>query len=130
MIFSTKCLPEPDLEFGDGGRHIDPRYGLMTHGPLQPKPGDLIRIGVIGTSETVDGMAGFMERAMTGIVGASERLGNLNPGFPGTGNQNPFRCRFEIEAGATRTVLNKDAGVSYANYEYKEIKSSERTQMP
>ena len=108
MIFSTKCLPEPDLEFGDGGRHIDPRYGLMTHGPLQPKPGDLVRIGVIGTSETVEGLTGFMERAMIGIAGANERLGNLNPGFPGMGNQNPFRCRFEIEAGATRTVLNKD----------------------
>ena len=24
------------------------------------------------------------------------------------GNQNPFRCRFEVESGATKTVLNKD----------------------
>jgi hypothetical protein len=24
------------------------------------------------------------------------------------GNQNPYRCRFEVEAGATKTVLNKD----------------------
>jgi len=108
MMFATRCLVEPDLEFGDGGRHIDPRYGLMTHGPLQAKSGDLIRIGVIGTSETVDGVEPFMERAMTGIDSANERLGNLNPGFPGMGNQNPFRCRFEVEAGATRTVLNKD----------------------
>ena len=108
MMFTTRCLSEPDLEFGDGGRHIDPRYGLMTHGPLQAKAGDAIRIGVIGTSETVDGMAQFMERAMTGIDSANERLGNLNPGFPSMGNQNPFRCRFEIEAGATLTVLNKD----------------------
>ena len=108
MMFTTKCLPEPDLEFGDDGRHIDPRYGLMTYGPLQAKPGDLIRIGIVGTSETVDGMAHFMERAMTGIEGANERLGNLNPGFPGIGNKNPFRCRFEIEAGATKTILKKD----------------------
>jgi hypothetical protein len=108
MIFTTKCLPEPDLEFGDDGRHIDPRYGLMTYGPLQAKPGDLIRIGIVGTSETVDGMADFMERAMTGIDGANDRLGNLNPGFPGIGNKNPFRCRFEIEAGATKTILKKD----------------------
>ena len=108
MKFATRCLPEPDLEFGDGGRHIDPRYGLMTHGPLQPKLGDVIRIGVIGTSDTVDGVASFMERSMKGIPSDNTRLGNLHPGFPGMGNQNPFRCRFEIEAGATRTVLNKD----------------------
>ena len=86
MKFATKCLPEPDLEFGDGGRHLDPRYGLMTYGPLQAKAGDLIRIGVIGTSETVDGMGQFLERAMAGIDSANERLGNLNPGFPGMGN--------------------------------------------
>ena len=106
--FSTRCLPEPELEFGDGGLHLDPRYGLVTHGPLQTKPGDLIRIGVIGTTETVDGVAAFMERAMTGIEGASERLGNLNPGFPGMGNRNPFRCRFEIDREACRTVLSRD----------------------
>lgn len=108
MKFLTRCLPEPDLEFGDGGRHLDPRYGLMTHGPLQPKPGDVVRIGVIGTSETVEGVQGFMDRAMTGIPGVNDRLGNLNPGFPGMGNQNPFRARFEIEPGGTRTILNKD----------------------
>ena len=27
MRFDTHCLAEPDLEFGDGGRHLDPRYG-------------------------------------------------------------------------------------------------------
>ncbi|MBY0329414.1 MAG: hypothetical protein K2X49_01925 [Acetobacteraceae bacterium] len=107
-VFETRCLPEPDLEFGDGGLHLDPRYGLMTYGPLQPKPGDLIRIGVIGTTETVDGMASFVERAMTGIEGAGGHLGNLHPGFPGIGNENPFRCRFEIERAACRTVLSRD----------------------
>lgn len=106
--FTTRCLPEPELEFGDGGLHLDPRYGLMTYGPLQPKPGDLIRIGVIGTTETVDGMASFIGRAMTGIQGANDRLGNLHPGFPGIGNQNPFRCRFEIDHAASRTVLSRD----------------------
>ena len=106
--FSTRCLPEPSLEFGDGGLHLDPRYGLMTHGPLQPKPGDSIRVGVIGTTDTVDGMAKFMERAMVGIPGSNERLGNLNPGFPGIGNLNPFRCRFDVDAAACRTVLSRD----------------------
>lgn len=108
MTFNTKCLPEPDLEFGDGGRHVDPRQGLILHGPLQAKPGDLIRVGVVGTAETVEGMTSFMERAMTGIPSANERLGNLNPAFPGIGNMNPFRCRFEIEPGATRAILGKD----------------------
>jgi hypothetical protein len=28
-------LPEPLLEFGDAGRHVDPRVGLIEYGPLQ-----------------------------------------------------------------------------------------------
>jgi hypothetical protein len=29
---------------------------------------------------------------------------NLNPDFPGLGNQNPFRCKFEVPDGATVTI--------------------------
>lgn len=108
MRFDTHCLAEPDLEFGDGGRHLDPRYGLMAHGPLQPKPGDQIRIGVIGTTETVDGFAGYMDRAMTGIEGDNQHLGNLHPGFPGMGNSNPFRCRFDVPQDACKPILARD----------------------
>jgi hypothetical protein len=105
MNFASKCIPEPDLEFGDGGLFIDPRVGLMRHGPLQPKPGDVVRIGVVGTTETIDGFAGYLERAMVGIDGANPKLGNLHPGFPGLGNNNPFRCKFEVADGGTATIL-------------------------
>lgn len=108
MTFATRCIPEPDLEFGDGGLFIDPRVGLMRHGPLQPKPGDVVRIGVIGTTETVDGFSGYLQRAMVGIEGANDKLGNLHPGFPGLGNDNPFRCNFEVAEGGTATLLSSD----------------------
>lgn len=108
MIFATKCIPEPELEFGDGGLFIDPRVGLIRHGPLQPKPGDVVRIGVIGTTETVDGFAKYLDRAMIGIDGANAKLGNLHPGFPGLGNDNPFRCKFEVAEGGAATVLSSD----------------------
>lgn len=108
MNFATRCIPEPDLEFGDGGLFIDPRVGLMRHGPLQPKPGDVVRIGVIGTTDTVDGFSGYLERAMVGIEGANEKLGNLHPGFPGLGNDNPFRCKFEVAEGGAATLLSSD----------------------
>lgn len=108
FVFETRCIPEPDLEFGDGGLFLDPRVGLMRHGPLQPKPGDLIRIGVVGTSDTIDGFSKYIERAMRGIPSDNEKLGNLHPDFPGLGNQNPFRCRFEVPKEACQTVLQSD----------------------
>jgi len=108
FTFETRCIPEPDLEFGDGGLFLDPRVGLMRHGPLQPKPGDLMRIGVVGTSDTVDGFAKYIDRAMQGIPSDNEKLGNLHPDFPGLGNQNPFRCRFEVPREACQTVLQSE----------------------
>lgn len=107
-MFNPKVLSEPLLEFGDAGRHVDPRVGLIEYGPLQPMAGDRVQIGVIGTAETADGFAQFIERCKTGIEGKKSPLTNLYPPFPGIGNQNPFRCSFEVEAAARRIVPVRD----------------------
>lgn len=114
-MFDARVLQEPLLEFGDAGRHIDPRVGLIEHGPLQPIAGDRVRIGVIGTAETTDGFSRFMERCKTGIEGKKSVLGNLYPPFPGIGNQNPFRCTFEVDAGARKIIPVRDIERIIAN---------------
>ena len=52
----TDFFPEPRLEFGDGGFHIDARFGLLEHGPVDrdtsPAPSDL-KVAIVGTEETV-----------------------------------------------------------------------------
>lgn len=108
LNFNAKVIPEPQLEFGGGGRHVDPRFGLVEHGPLQPLLGDTVRIGVIGTAETADGFAQFIERCRLGIDGKSQKLANLFPPFPGAGNRNPFRCTFEVDQTARRIVPERD----------------------
>ena len=43
---------EPELEFGDGGTHVDMRYGLAQYGPLDvgdTKAPTQLRLGLIGT---------------------------------------------------------------------------------
>ena len=101
-------IDEPNLEFGDGGLHVDPRLGLLNHGPLQPVLGDKISIGVIGTAETVEGFERWLERARTGIEGHSTKQPNLFPPFPGLGNVNPFRCGFEVGPTAKRVLPRRD----------------------
>jgi len=101
-------LDEPELEFGDGGKHIDPRYGLLRHGPLQPMLGDKVSIGVIGTGETVEGFERWLDRVRSAIPGKSEKQPNLFPPFPGLGNNNPFRCRFELAAHGKRVLPTRD----------------------
>jgi hypothetical protein len=112
-MFTPHMLPEPFLEFGDAGRHVDPRVGLIEYGPLQPLAGDRVRLGVIGTAETVEGFGKFIERCTTGIDGkvgkdGKRTLPNLYPHFPGIGNQNPFRCTFEPDPLARRLVPVRD----------------------
>jgi hypothetical protein len=107
MTFKAHVFDEPMLEFGDGGQHLDPRQGLREHGPLQPRSGDVIRVGVIGTDETVGGFTEFLGETGRGIESGNKQLINLNPDFPGLGNQNPFRCKFEVPDGATVTISRR-----------------------
>lgn len=107
MTFKAHVFDEPMLEFGDGGQHCDPRQGLREHGPLQPRSGDVIRVGVIGTDDTVAGFTEFLAETGRGIESGNKQLINLNPDFPGLGNQNPFRCKFEVPDGATVTISRR-----------------------
>lgn len=101
MRFKTHVFDEPMLEFGDGGQHCDPRQGLRENGPLQPRSGDVVRVGIIGTEDTVAGFTEFLAETGRGIESGNKQLINLNPDFPGLGNQNPFRCKFDVPDGAT-----------------------------
>jgi hypothetical protein len=107
MSFKSRVFDEPVLEFGDGGQHCDPRHGLREFGPLQPRSGDVIRVGVIGTEETVAGFTEFLAETARGIDAENKQLINLNPDFPGLGNQNPFRCKFEVPNDATIALSHR-----------------------
>src|SRR6516164_5644251 len=96
MKFETKIFEEPQLEFGDKHHHPDPRLGLFEAGPLQIPPGDVVKVAVVGSSKTVEDAKGFFAEAAAGFAGHGEKHPNLHPDFPGFGNQNPFRCRFEM----------------------------------
>lgn len=80
-------IPEPDLEFG-AGRHIDIRFGLMNYGPfdyanaLAPKQ---IKLGIVGTNETIEGICRWLERARTGFPAKKSNQPNLFPAFSGYG---------------------------------------------
>jgi hypothetical protein len=104
MDFESKIFEEPELEFGDQHHHPDPRLGLVEAGPLQPPLGEVIRVGVVGSTKTVETTQKYLSAVATGIKGKTEKHPNLHPDFPGLGNLNPFRCRFEIPEGATAAL--------------------------
>ncbi len=94
-------LPEPELEFANGNRHVDIRFGLMDFGPLDRgtvrAPGD-IKVGIVGTSETIEGVTRWLERCKDGIEAKPSRQPNLFPRFPGFSRDTPFEADLLLDA--------------------------------
>jgi hypothetical protein len=105
-----QIIEEPQLAFHDGQLHIDIRAGLARFGTFDkggsgvPIP---IRIGVIGTTATVDGVRDWLERCKDGVASDEERLKELRPAFPGM-SQQVFGTSLELSDALTRTITRHE----------------------
>jgi hypothetical protein len=103
-IFSVE---EPELEFGGSQKYIDIRYGLMAHGPLDLLS-DLaprnIRLGLVGTSESIEGFVAWLEKCSRGIEAKPSKQPNLFPSFPSLDGKTAFNCDFITQASLQRAV--------------------------
>lgn len=88
-------IDEPELEFGNGGTHVDIRFGLMQHGPLdvgEKTAPNQLKVGVVGTQETIDSVKEWFERCRGEVDAKSNRQPNLFPRFPGFSDDSPFKA--------------------------------------
>jgi hypothetical protein len=114
---------EPDLEFGNGGTHVDVRYGLIRNGPLDlgdPTAPTSLRVGIVGTDETIAAIREWLDKCRTGIPAKQSKLTNLFPLFPGFSSDSCFRSSLvfhdrwcssirqrELESAIAHTVGNE-----------------------
>lgn len=102
-------LTEPSLQFADGV-HVDIRAGIGSFGALDrgapgiPVP---IRVGVVGTAETVDPLCEWVTQCAAGIESEEARLTDLRPSFPGV-SETTFGTRLEFAAAITRSISTRD----------------------
>jgi hypothetical protein len=105
-----QIIEEPELAFHQNNLHIDIRAGLSSFGAFDkgseavPVP---IRIGVIGTTATVDGVRDWLERCKTGVPSDEQKLTALRPAFPGMTNQ-VFGTSLDLSDAATRTITRHE----------------------
>lgn len=105
-----QIIEEPQLAFHQSKLHIDIRAGISTFGAFDkgstgvPVP---IRIGVIGTTATVDGVRDWLERCKQGVPSDEEKLKALRPPFPGMTEQ-VFGTSLELSDAATRTITRHE----------------------
>ncbi|AVA23959.1 PIWI domain-containing protein (plasmid) [Rhizobium sp. NXC24] len=78
---------------------MDVRFGLIDHGPVDFSLDrtKTVKVGVIGSSRTVDGLREWFRRCESIVPAKQSRQPNLFPAFPGSGIGGPFRCWFEID---------------------------------
>ena len=85
-MMRAEVLDEPQLEFGGGSGHIDPRFGLTAYGPADlgaPDAPTAIRVGMVGPADQLDGLRRWLERCREPIPAKDERYPHLFPSFPG-----------------------------------------------
>ena len=111
-----QIIEEPPLAFHQGKLHVDIRAGLSTFGAFDkgstgvPVP---IRIGVIGTTATVDGVRDWLEHCKHGVASDEQKLKALRPPFPGM-TQQVFGTSLELSDAATRAITRHELSKALA----------------
>lgn len=101
---SCQYLGEPLLCFADGKQHIDPKFGILNFGPKSYSPikrhPSLVRVGFIGSAETIEIAKQWMEKTAQGVLGDDK-----HPAFPG----------FQKERGFFSELVFDDAWIGQLN---------------
>jgi hypothetical protein len=101
-------LPEPQLLFARG-QGPDPKNGIAMFGAWRPEPEQesqrLIRVGLIGTGETIAAARHWLERCRSQVDPDPDSADDpvLFPTFPGIETSAAFNCRLEFSANLTET---------------------------
>ncbi len=112
-----QIMDEPQLAFFQNELHVDIRAGLSNFGAFDkgsaavPTP---IRIGVVGTTATVDGVRDWLERCKHGVTSEEQKLKTLRPSFPGM-TQQVFGTSLELSDTLTRTITRHELTASLRN---------------
>ena len=99
--------PDPDLEFGNGGRCADLRYGIGHYGAFDyadPKGPRQVKIGFVGTDETISSLTEWFERCEYEIPGKPSKQPRLYPPFPGYAPNHSFHSKLAWNPNEFRTV--------------------------
>jgi hypothetical protein len=108
---NTELLLEPELEFGSQGKHVDIRFGLKNYGPVtafEPAAPSQIKVGLVGTSDTIAGVTKWLERCRNGLPAKQSKKPNLFPEFPGFTTDGCFRCECVSTSNFEGTINQRD----------------------
>ena len=107
----AEVLDEPELEFGGGIRHIDPRFGIINYGPADLGAAEApraIRVGLIGPADQLGGVRAWFERCREPITAKDDKYPHLFPEFPGCDIDLGLHTTLVFSDRNTRVVSDRD----------------------
>jgi hypothetical protein len=105
-------LPEPELEFRAGNRHVDPRYGIAVFGPADADsaaaPHEIV-VGLIGSPSAVEGVRRWLDRCRTPIPAKLAKVGqeNMFRAFPGFNTDTGFYGALVFDEALVREIPDR-----------------------
>ncbi len=113
--FQAYHIPEPKLIFAGGRLWEDPKTGLLQYGPasLDHGPRTTIRVGVVGTADTIQLLRNWVERGRLPIAAGLNSKKKpydpvLFPEFPGFNADRPFHCELDLSERLRITLSDRD----------------------
>lgn len=113
--FQTQHIEEPKLVFARDGRHEDPKTGIALYGPreLDRMARSSVRLGIIGTAETIQMVLNWIESAKGRIRAGRSKRGKpydpvLAPDFPGFDVDSPYECSVDCPSSLQEVLSSRD----------------------
>ena len=113
--FQAYHIPEPKLIFAGGHSWEDPKTGILQFGPasFDHGPRTTIRVGVIGTADTIQMLRAWIERARLPVQAGLNRKKKpydpiLFPAFPGFNDGPPYHCELDLSDRLRVTLTDRE----------------------
>jgi hypothetical protein len=107
MTLLAKYITEPLLDFGENNRHVDIKTGIRLYGPYDydhAKGHKVIRTGIIGTNQSIEGVSDWFERCKSKILTKESSLKNIYQDFPGFNSREAFHAEILVEDAWKRVL--------------------------
>src|SRR5688500_2260473 len=104
LTFAVEWLDEPELAFGSGLTHIDPKVGIPAGGPYSRYEANhpaVVLAGFVGTADSISQARTWLSRAAEGVDGDEDH----HP-FCGYETTGPFASRLRVDGPEAKVTAN------------------------
>lgn len=107
-------IREPELIFGGGNEHFDPKIALQRWGPFGFESGrqKVIKLGIVAPGSEIDAVRDWMKKLDGPLIDSVTNVLKF-PNFPGLAGT--YRCQFEILDRHIRILPARELGFALAS---------------